>query len=156
MSFPPQSSVDSSTVNLTVSRRSFIDISSSTYASPEEPSAYYGALQVSDRSPSIEPIYHKLTPENHEIRLLSILPGVKDHSQPVHCRLQIHSLNDLNSDYLKFVHGSAAPTTQNWTSSRLSPQLANLAPLKRMHSTRPSSSLYRFNWGDFAALSCLG
>ncbi|KAJ5030042.1 heterokaryon incompatibility protein-domain-containing protein [Bipolaris maydis] len=143
----------SPTVNLTVPRRGFIDIGSSTYASAEEPSAYYGALQVSDRSSRIEPIYHNLTPENREIRLLSIVPGVKDHSQPVHCRLQIYSLDDINSDYLEFMHDFTAPTTQNWTSSRLSPQLANLAPLKRMHSTRPSPSLYRFNWGDFAALS---
>jgi hypothetical protein len=128
-------------------------IDTSTHTSFEELSANFDSLCIPEKISPITPIYHSLNPANREIRLLNILPGVEDHSQPVHCRLQIYSLDDLTSDYRKFTHESTSPTTHDWTSNRLSLQSANLAFLKRVHSTKPCPSLCRFNWGEFSALS---
>ncbi|CAE7199910.1 hypothetical protein PTNB73_06170 [Pyrenophora teres f. teres] len=105
-----------------------------------------------------QPLYTSLHDEKREIRLLDILPNLDD-SQPVHCQLFAYSLEDLNDEYKKFLaeksttQGIGQHPKQEWTSYRLSHRLATQASLRRMQSTRPSPNLYRFQWGDFAALS---
>ncbi|KAI2479831.1 HET domain containing protein [Pyrenophora tritici-repentis] len=105
-----------------------------------------------------QPLYTSLDDEKREIRLLTVLPNL-DISQPVHCQLCTYSLEDLNDTYMSFLADRGATqdigqhTKQEWTSYRLSPRLATQASLQRMQSTHPSPNLYRFGWGDFAALS---
>ncbi|CAA9964978.1 HET domain containing protein [Pyrenophora teres f. maculata] len=105
-----------------------------------------------------QPLYTTLHDEKREIRLLDILPNLDD-SQPVHCQLFAYSLEDLNDEYKEFLTENSATQgigqhpKQEWTSYRLSHRLATQASLRRMQSTRPSPNLYRFQWGDFAALS---
>jgi hypothetical protein len=122
-------------------------------SSSDPPSALYDFVPHVDQPQSSTTIYRSLDNGKWEVPLLEILPESEDHSQLVHCRLQSYSLDDLTPKYRDFTLQSTSPTTQQWASERLTPQMATLEPLSRVHSTRPCSILHRFEGGDYAALS---
>ncbi|KAF2675777.1 HET-domain-containing protein [Lentithecium fluviatile CBS 122367] len=111
-------------------------------------------------SPELQPLYRSLSNQNEEIRLLTIQPAVfHSYSADIRCLLGTYSLKDITVAYQTFLSNNnftslhAPAALEKWTASQISPALANLEPLKRMNSTKPSSRLHRFMWGDFAALS---
>lgn len=104
------------------------------------------------------PLYEPLNEATDEIRLLTLLPKSRSTGIP-HCTLGTYSLRAFTPQHKTFlfstvtVNSSLRSTTSEWKQSRLEPELAGLAPLKRLHSKHPPPSHYRFTWGDYAALS---
>ncbi|KAF5983611.1 heterokaryon incompatibility het-6 [Fusarium coicis] len=111
-----------------------------------------------ESSSEMNRLYYPLDENSDEIRLLTLLPKSRKTGVP-HCTLETYSLKAFTPQYLHFLSTSGVAnlgkrrTTSQWIRSRIAPELAGLAPLNRIHSTQPPSSQYRFQWGDYAALS---
>ncbi|RBQ79351.1 hypothetical protein FVER14953_21724 [Fusarium verticillioides] len=111
-----------------------------------------------ESSSEMSRLYRPLDENSDEIRLLTLLPKSRKTGVP-HCTLETYSLEAFTPQYLHFLSTSGVAnlgkrrTTSQWIRSRIAPELAGLAPLNRIHSTQPPSSQYRFQWGDYAALS---
>ncbi|KAF2640327.1 HET-domain-containing protein [Massarina eburnea CBS 473.64] len=125
-------------------------------------------LPLLPNSPPKPALYEPLNESRHEIRLLKIQP--KTDSPNVHCKLQTYSLEKESRQYREFLRkcgseteeidgrtptptASVAPSQLQWVSYRLGTGLANVGSMKKINSHTPSSTLHRYKWGDFAALS---
>ncbi|RYN79885.1 hypothetical protein AA0120_g10639 [Alternaria tenuissima] len=127
------------------------DFSISSWSSPRPQSEGVSGNDQSTVLPTV--LYHSLMDAQRQIRLLQILPETEDQTRPLRCRLQNFSLDDLNSSFQNTNLDLGSSARQQWAAFRMSEQLASLEALRRTHSTRPAVELYRFVWGDFAALS---
>jgi len=102
--------------------------------------------------------YSNLDESKDEIRLITLFP-LSDDSELVRCGLETVSLTSINPQYKAFV--SSLDTTgltgrkivHNWSLSRNADEKPAALSEDEQHNRVPSESSYRFNWGDYAALS---
>jgi hypothetical protein len=109
--------------------------------------------------------YEPLDASEDEIRLITLLPSraESDYPEKLFCRLENHSLTDYTPHYNDFLTtasvASSGQGSGNASYAHLNTawRLAQKAPLAADGSTVPEGlnlqSIWRFRWGDFAALS---
>lgn len=117
-------------------------------------------LSITGRS-----VYPPLDKAADEIRLLTIDTERVTPGKPLRCNLETVSLKDLRADYTSFIvsHDLSGQTPRQakdtWASSHITaPQLDDPLALEdqgsdRFYRSLPQLNQYRFQWGDFAALS---
>ena len=102
-------------------------------------------------------LYSTLYGEKSDIRLITIEP-IRLRG-PVKCSLHKVSLKDIREEYSCFVKSvdqagkPARRVLAEWAQSRRMQQGDQLSSVDQSTVSKPSSSSYRFNWGDFATLS---
>jgi len=101
--------------------------------------------------------YSPLNEDENEIRLISFAPESME-SSLVHCNLVTVSLQSYTPDYETYASSLILNSTKrkvlaNWVSTKYPKEyLANLEE-DDMNSRVPIPRAYRFQWGDYAALS---
>lgn len=104
--------------------------------------------------------YTELDESKDEIRLLTLLPAVN--SGIVHCKLEAWSLTALRPEFEGFKSSAESKFSSkrkviaDWARSQYSFRLGQSTPIEGqnyIHHHTPAASCYRFDWGDYAALS---
>ncbi|TVY16139.1 Heterokaryon incompatibility protein 6, OR allele [Lachnellula arida] len=102
--------------------------------------------------------YSTLDESRDEIRLITLSP-LRNEFDLVHCKLETVSLADLTPGYRTFILSSddsglgARKTIRKWSQSRSLAQESSSPAKDDEYCYTPSTTSYRFIWGDFAALS---
>lgn len=85
--------------------------------------------------------HHPLSVSSHEIRVLSIISNVDYKHQPLQLSLKVVSLIDYTPDYVSFLSKWPATTTKSMLMAKWNEQYAR------------DDYAFRYNWGEFMALS---
>ncbi|TVY91155.1 Heterokaryon incompatibility protein 6,OR allele [Lachnellula willkommii] len=102
--------------------------------------------------------YSRLDESRDEIRLITLSP-LPNEFDLVHCKLETVSLADITPEYRTFTLSSddsslgARKTIRKWSQSRSLAQESSSPAKDDEYCYTPSTTSYRFIWGDFAALS---
>lgn len=102
--------------------------------------------------------YSRLDESRDEIRLITLSP-LSNEFDLVDCKLETVSLADLTLDYRNFILSfdnsglGARKTIRKWFKSRSLAQESTTPENDDEYCYTPSTTSYRFIWGDFAALS---